>query len=609
MRCRSSISRRNFLQSLPVLGAVKPGLWHSYRNFAPASVVTPPLEEFTYAEVALNSKMHERQFDDTISVLMSLSEDSLLKPLRRMAGQPAPGEELGGWYLYDPNYDRSKSNDGFAPGATFGQWVSSFARAYAITRSPEFRDKVLRLNHLYAQTISPDFYVRNRFPAYCYDKFVCGLIDSYKFAGDSAAFSILERTTDTALPHLPPKSVEHGQSWRPGTDETYTWDESYTISENLFLAYERGAGRRYRVLGMQYLDDLYYDPLAEGRSDLAGRHAYSYVNSLCSAMQAYLTIGDEKYLRAAKNGFDFIAAQSYATGGWGPDETLQAPDSPDIAASLTRTHRNFETPCGSYAHFKLTRYLLRVTRDPRYGDSMERVMYNTILGALPLQADGRAFYYSDYNFEGSKFYHSERWPCCSGTLPQVAADYRISSYFRDAHGLYVNLYVPSTVNWTQKGARVSLTQETSYPFDSMIRVAVETSYPVQFALRLRIPAWAAKPSVSVNGKGVGDAVEPGSFATIEREWKTNDRVELDLPMPLRLEPLDQHHEDTVALLSGPLVLFPLGKGTRSGTRSQLLAAKATAPAQWVTEVQGGLIVFVPFTAIHEEPYSTYVKLI
>ena len=121
-------------------------------------------------------------------------------------------------------------------------------------------------------------------------------------------------------------------------------------------------------------------------------------------MQAYLTLGSEKHLRAAKNAFEMLSKQSFATGGWGPDEMLRAPDSPDVAASLTESHNSFETPCGSYAHFKLTRYLLRVTQDSRYGDSMERMMYNTVLGAKPLRADGRTFYYSDYNFKGRKVY-------------------------------------------------------------------------------------------------------------------------------------------------------------------------------------------------------------
>ena len=140
-----------------------------------------------------------------------------------------------------------------------------------------------------------------------------------------------------------------------------------------------------------------------------------------------------------------LKAQSFATGGWGPDEQLRAPGSGDVAASLTNTHNSFETPCGSYAHFKLTRYLLRVTQDSRYGDSMERVMYNTVLGAKPLLADGSTFYYSDYNFQARKVFTKPRWPCCSGTLPQVAADYRINSCFCDSDGLYVNLYISSTV--------------------------------------------------------------------------------------------------------------------------------------------------------------------
>jgi len=607
---RSRILRRNFLQSssLAMAGLAAPTSWLRALPF-PTIFPTAPLQEFAYSDVAIASELHERQLHDTISVLTQLSEDSLLKPLRKMAGQPAPGEELGGWYLYNPDYDRRKSNDGFAPGAPFGQWVSSLARTYAITKAPELREKVLRLNRLYAQTISPDFYTKNRFPAYCYDKLVCGLIDSHQFAGDPAAFAILEETTNTALPHLPPKSVEHDTSWRPGTDETYTWDESYTISENLFLAYQRGAGERYRELAARYLLDTYYDPLAEGRSDLAGRHAYSHVNSLCSAMQAYLTLNSEKHLHAVMNGFDFVVAQSYATGGWGPDEILRAPGSSDLAASLSNTHSSFETPCGSYAHFKLTRYLLRVTRDASYGDSMDRVMYNTILGAKPLQPDGRAFYYSDYNYDGRKVYHLERWPCCSGTLPQIAADYRISAYFRDERDVYVNLYIPSTLNWAQNDARISLTQKSAYPLDSVIHFEVRASRPSRFAIQFRIPAWAENASIFVNGKRAAVQFKPGSFAAIEHEWGAEDQVELELPMSFRLEPIDAQHPDTVALLRGPLVLFPVGEGMRSAKRNALLAARNVTSGQWQAESRNGTLVFVPFTAIQDQPYSTYLRLI
>jgi DUF1680 family protein len=459
---------------------------------------------------------------------------------------------------------------------------------------------------MYAQTICGDFYKKNRFPAYCYDKLVCGLIDSHQYVGDPDAYSILERTTNTALPHLPGKAIEHGRRWRENPADGYTWDESYTISENLFLAYQRGAGERYRSLGTQYLDDEYYDPLAEGRNVLAGRHAYSYVNSLCSAMQAYLTLGSAKHLRAASNAFEMLKAQSFATGGWGPDELLRAPDSGEVAASLAGTHSSFETPCGSYAHFKLTRYLLRVTRDSAYGDSMERVMYNTILGAKPLLADGSTFYYADYNFRGRKVYKENRWPCCSGTLPQVASDYRINSYFSDSEGVYVNLYIPSTVQWKQGGAQVSLTQKSAYPFDGAVKFDITVSKTTDFAIHLRIPAWAEGASIFVNGKPTPVSAVPGKFVTVQRPWKTGDRIEMDLPMRLRLEAIDAQHPQTVSLLCGPLVLFAITDAPPAVTARQLLTTKRMGQESWQVETDRGAMNMLPFTAIADQPYSTYI---
>jgi len=602
------ISRRRFIGSVSLAGlaaSTTPSSLLGGFTGRPAPSA-PPLSTFTYADVNVTSAAHEKQLHDTLDVLMSISDDSLLKPLRKMSGQPAPGEELGGWYLYDPAYDADKVQAGFAPACTFGQWVSAFARYYAITGSPKLRDRILGLNRLYAKTISSDFYENNRFPAYCFDKFVCGLMDSHQFAADPDAFRIMDQTTDVAMQHLPPKAVEHGHPWRKNASPGYTWDESDTISENLFIAYQRGAGERYRALGIQYLDDTYYDPLAEGRSNLAGRHAYSHVNSLSSAMQAYLTAGSEKHLRAATNGFDFLAAQSFATGGWGPGELLRAPDSDDVYASLTSTHASFETPCGSYAHFKLTSYLLRVYRDSRYGDSMERVMYNTVLGAKPLQRDGHSFYYADCNFDGKKFYHPDRWPCCSGTLPQVAADYRIHTYFREPSGLYVNLYIPSSVRWTQGASQITLTQSGDYPFQDTIKFELKASRPAEFSLNFRIPAWAVGAGISVNGSSA--CVAAGQFVGMHREWSDGDRVELELPRKTRLEPIDARHPDTVALLSGPLVLFPIANGQSRTTRAQLLAATQKG-REWSSETPGDVLRFMPYTDIDSESYSTYTRTV
>jgi hypothetical protein len=607
------ISRREFLQRAAVLSA---GLALPDSGvFVAAGEVSkgaPPLQMFDYEDVTLNSELHQRQLDNTHAVLMGLSEDGLMKPFREMAGMPAPGPDLGGWYVYKPDYDYRKDIVGLATGSTFGQWVSALARMYVITGDRATREKVLRLNRAFAQSISGAFFEKSRFPAYSYDKLVCGLIDSHQFAGDPKAYEILQQTTEVARPHLPEKVVEREQSWRPGKDISYNWDESYTLPENLFLAYQRGAGESYKQLAIRYLDDAtYFDPLAAGENVFAGRHAYSYVNALNSAMQAYLTLGSEKHLRAARNAFEMlVTTQSFATGGWGPDETLRAPGSGALAASLSgdHQHQSFETPCGAYAHFKLTRSLLRVTRDARYGDSMERVMYNTVLGAKPLQPDGTSFYYSDYNFEGHKRYSNHRWPCCSGTLPQVAADYGINTYFFDADGLWVNLYIPSSVEWQNPNGRVTLTQTSEYPFDSVVRFDLKADHPHEFSLHMRIPAWTVGASVSVNGKRQVMDLTPGSFATVRREWKVGDRVELKLPMTTRLESIDAQHQDIVALMNGPLVLFAVTGGDPGVTRKQLLAAKPAGSRRWQVETASGPMTMLPFTEIEDETYSTYLRV-
>jgi DUF1680 family protein len=602
-------SRREFIQAVSWAGAgaAISGCRSPVKSGAPPPA--QPLSQFDHGDVTLASELHETQLDETHRVLMGLSDDSLLKPFRQMSGQPAPGEDLGGWYHYNPDYVWGKDWEGFAPSCTFGQWVSALARMYAIRKDQATRDKVLRLNRLYAQTISGEYYDKNRFPTYCFDKIVCGLVDSHKYAGDPDAFSILEHTTNTALPFFPKGAVEHDVDWRQKHDKTWTWDESYTISENLFLAYQAGAGGRYRELGRQYLDEEYFNPLAEGRNVLGGRHAYSYVNSLSSAMQAYLTLGSEKHLRAAINAYDMLSKQSFATGGWGPDERLADPGSSDLYDSLNKSHCSFETPCGAYAHFKLTRYLLRVTRDSKYGDSMERMMYNTVLGTKPLMADGRTFYYSDYNFKGRKVYSPvQHWACCSGTLPQVAADYRINTYLRDARGVYVNLYIPSTLRWKQDGARVVLTQESLYPFESVVRFNLNTSKAMEFALNFRIPAWAEGASISLNGRRLKTGAVPGTFARIHRQWNDGDRIDLDLPATIRLEPIDPRHPQTVALLHGPLVLFAITDNQPSVTRASLLAAKRMDERSWQVSTPGAPLKLKPFTDIEDEQYSTYLQV-
>lgn len=239
-------------------------------------------------------------------------------------------------------------------------------------------------------------------------------------------------------------------------------------------------------------------------------------------------------------------------------------------------------------------------------------MYNTVLGARPLEENGKAFYYSDYNLDGKRVYHHDRWPCCSGTLPQVAADYRINICFRDPAAVYVNLYVPSTLRWTSNGAALSLTQEGDYPFEEHVTVTVTSSQPTEQTLHFRIPEWSDGAGIWVNGVKQKGLAGPGRFAAVRRTWRTGDRVELEFPLKMRLEAIDAQHTDTVALTRGPLVLMAVKKEQASVppsvTREQLLGAKRISERQWQVETAAETMTLLPFTSIGDLPYTTYLKV-
>lgn len=608
------LSRRAFLRySAGAAGFSALGHGAFANVLTPAKPASTRLDLFSYGDVQLLEGPMLGQFRANHAFFLALDEDSLLKPFRQRAGLPAPGEDMGGWYSFSDEFDPPNNMTGYIPGHSFGQYLSGLSRAYAVTGDKPTQAKIHRLVEGFAQAITPKFYVGYPLPAYTFDKSNCGLIDAHQFAHDANALPALARATDAVLPYLPAHALTRPQmAARSHPNIAFTWDESYTLPENFFLAYKRSGDKRYLALAQRFLEDKdYFDPLAAGENVLPHEHAYSHVNALSSASQAYLVLGSEKHLRAARNGFDFVLAQSFATGGWGPNEAFCEPGGGTLGDSLTSTHASFETPCGAYGHFKIVRYLMRITGDSRYGDSMEKVLYNTILGARPIRHGGFSFYYSDYNNHGSKVYYPEQWPCCSGTFPQITADYGISSYFRSAGGVHVNLFVPSRVSWQQGGARVALEQRTQYPYSSEIELRMHADRPETFAVALRVPAWAGNgTSVSVNGSTAGVDLHPGSFASLRREWKDGDRIEYSIDRPLRLEAVDAQHPNTVALLCGPLALFAINAPQSRFTRAQLLAARqvGSVSPQWRAQSAVAPVSFLPFAEIEDQDYRLYHDL-
>lgn len=606
---RKRLSRRSFLKSGMAAAAAAGALRSGLLAQTTATVDKGPtvLRQFAYSDVQLLDGPMLGQFRANHEFFLAIDEDALLKPFRQRAGLPAPGPDMGGWYSWSDEFDPPNNMTGYVPGHTFGQYLSGLARAYAVTGDQPTQAKIHRLVQGFAEAISPKFYAGYPLPCYTFDKTNCGLIDAHQFAQDPAALPALARATDAVLPYLPPHALTRPEmAARPHPNISYTWDESYTLPENFFLAWKRSGDKRYFDLAQRFLQDTdYFDPLAAGNNVLPHRHAYSHVNALSSASQAYLVMGSEKHLRAARNGLGFVLAQSFATGGWGPNEGFVEPGSGGLGDSLTTTHASFETPCGAYGHFKIVRYLMRITGDTRYGDSMERVLYNTILGADPLQPSGFSFYYSDYNNHAAKVYYPEKWPCCSGTFPQVTADYGISSYFRSPDGVLVNLFVPSRLSFRLKGSLVALEQQTSYPYSNEVTLHVTAETPQTFVIALRVPAWAGPgTSLAINGRRWDGDLHPGTAASVQREWKTGDTIEYSLDRTMRLEPVDSQHANTVALVDGPLTLFGTNSPESRFTRAQLLGARQNG-SLWIADSAVAPVTFKGFPDIRHEEYRLY----
>jgi hypothetical protein len=243
---------------------------------------------------------------------------------------------------------------------------------------------------------------------------------------------------------------------------------------------------------------------------------------------------------------------------------------------------------------------------------MERVLYNTIAGATPILDDGTTFYYADYSDAAKKVHYKDKWPCCSGTFPQLTADYGISSYFKSQDGVYVNLFVPSRASWSQNGTACTLTQTTHYPAANTTQLDYSLTRPETFTTYLRIPEWAGpKTRVSVNGNRIDNEIAPGKFLSIARNWKDGDRVEMELEMPLRLEAVDKENPNRVALMYGPIALFGVGEIPPRILRNQLLAATRVSPSgpDWQVRTEGGTLTLRPFASIMSEHYRLYQTVV
>lgn len=615
-------SRRQFLNLL-VGAPLAPYALHALepQTAPPTSAAEPRvlLSPFNYQGVRLRDGMLKKQYDATRDYFYGLPEDDILKGFRKRAGMPAPGNDMGAWGSGDT-------------GLVFGQWLSGMARMYKATGDTQIRDKAVRLMHGWAKTIEPDgtpysptLAMELKLSHYGWDKLVCGLVDLYEYGGEKDSLPLLERMTDWAMKTL-------DRTRQAATAELIQGNptEWYTLSENLYRAYRLTGNGAYKTFGDLWRYEHYWG-MFNGKTPLdpAQFHAYSHVNTLSSAAMTYAVTGESQYLQTIVNAHDhFQEVQCYATGGYGPAERLVAPDG-ELGRSLEREANTFETPCGAWAVFKLGRYLIQFTGEARYGDWMEKLLYNGIGGALPMAPGGKTFYYSDYQLgsdtpvaSARKDYYWDPYPCCAGTYIQAVADYHNIIYFHGDRSLCVNLFVPSTAAWNLDGHEIQVEQETAYPESETVVLTVRPKTSVSFQLRFRVPGWSQGATASVNGNTLDVRAHPGSWATIDRTWNPGDRVTIQIPMRLRFAPIDKQHPQRVALMYGPLVLVQDGRYTQRLTRmaseadlSKSIVREGKQLRFRVADLRQNIFMpewggFMPFYQMGQGfPYRMYVDLI
>lgn len=503
---------------------------------APDSAVIK-LAAFDYHGVRLRESRWLDQFNSGRDYYLGVSDDDILHGYRAAAGLPAPGQPLGGWC--------AKNSD-----IVFGQWLSGMARIYAATGDEALREKSAHLIAEWAKTLGPDGDCR--MDLYAYDKLVGGLLDQHLYAHNPAALPLLQTTLSWAMRTFSTQREEATPDEING--RPHEW---YTFAENLYRVYEVTKDPQLKAFADSYQDHAFWNQFAATAlpPNFTEVHAYSHVNTFSSDAMAYEVTGDRTYLDILRHAYDFLQnTQCYATGGYGPMERLLPPNGM-LGRGLEARNASFETVCGSWAGFKMARYLQEFTGEARYGDWIERLFYNGVGAALTITTGGKSFYYSDYRVSGGmKVYKVSRYSCCSGTYIQCLADYHNLIYYHTPTSLNVNLYVPSEVTWHGPTSDVHVVQSTDYPATETSTLRLTLDQPARFALKFRVPAWADGFTAQVNGQPVAIVAHPGTWAVLERTWQTGDRVEIRIPLKLRMVPVDAQHPRRVAVVRGPVVL-------------------------------------------------------
>lgn len=497
-----------------------------------------------------------------LNYLMAMEPDRLLAPFLREAGLQPKQPSYGNW--------ESSGLDGHMG----GHYLSALALMYASTGDAEVKR---RLDYCIAelkraqqangdgylggipggraawrdiaagQLRADSFSVNGKWvPWYNLHKVYAGLRDAWRYAGNEDAKAMLVALSDWALRLTSHLSDEQMQ--------TMLKSEHGGMNEVLADVYQMTGERKYLDLALKFSHQAVLQPLEKGEDRLTGLHANTQIPKVIG-FERIGALSGRKDLRQAAAFFwqTVVEHRTVAIGGNSVKEHFH--DATDFSPMIDEVEGP-ET-CNTYNMLKLTEMLFLADQQGRYADYYERALYNHIL-ASQRPGTGGFVYFTPMRPNHYRVYSQvdqAMW-CCVGSGIESHAKYGefIYAHERDENdrdALFVNLFIPSTLQWREKG--VSLTQANSFPDQAGTRITVNGN--ARFTMRIRYPAWVAagKLAVRINGRPVRIDAAPGSYLSIDRMWKQGDRVDVSLPMSTRLEQMPDK-SNYYAVLHGPIVL-------------------------------------------------------
>ena len=518
-----------------------------------APVVAAQAQPFALADVRLLPGPFYDAMERDQKYLLSLDPDRLLHNFRVNVGLPSSAKPYGGWE--SPNCELR--------GHSLGHYLSALSLMYASTGDPQYKQRVdyivtalaacqaaapaAGFNPGYLSAFPESFIDRVEqrktvwAPWYTLHKILAGLYDASQLCGNQQALVVAGNMADWVkfrVDRLTPAQMQASLQTEQGG-----------MTEVLANLYSVTGNTNYLLTARAFDHQKIIEPLAEHQDHLDRLHANTQIPKIIGAAREYEMTGDARYGEIAKFFWERVAwHRSYVIGDHSDREFF-------FSVDHFADHLSTETceTCNMYNMLKLTRHLFAWSPDAAKMDFYERALYNDILasqdpdtGMMVYLMSLKPGHFKNYSTPESSFW------CCVGTGMENHAKYGDTIFFHDDASLYLNLFIPAELSWKEK--HLVVRQDTSFPESDTTRLSFRCAQPEQLALKIRWPLWAQPElTVRVNGHKQKISGQPGSYVTIDREWRDGDRVEIKLPMQLRTEPLPGS-TNIIALLYGPLVL-------------------------------------------------------